>query len=216
MSRQVRRPVSSFDSRPLPSWVKWGAVSVLGLTPLALLATSLLVGPDDLAREREAVFEAAETQLAQFETGKGVSPDDPRLRRVAASIASDRPANPLLALAHWTRSVVSKPDPCDEPNLRKQLLRERLALLELEAMSRSPVAREAAATVLDRLDGNFESRRYLAFAERCGFAVKPWQARVIAARFDERIAALKGRIAQELGSQFEAMWRSKRRTTGAR
>jgi hypothetical protein len=209
-----RRPsATSFDSRPLPRWA--GRVAVLALVgvPLAIVAAGLLrVGAGDIDLERETVFQTAESQLAEFETGKGVSPADPRLRKVAAAIASDRPSNPLLAMTSWARSMTSKPDPCDEPALRKQFLRERIALIELESMVRSPVQRTDAEAVLQRLDGNFESRRYMVFVERCGLSAEKWEPRVFAARMEERAVALRGRIAQELGPQFESQARDRRRS----
>ncbi len=164
-SKTPRRvATTSFDSRPLPRWAGRAAIIAVVGVPAAIFGVGLLTdgsgGPADFDSEREAVFISAESQLAEFETGKGASPDDPKLRKVAASIASDRPSNPLLAAKSWVRAAVSKPDPCDESELRKQLLRERIALVELESMTRSPIQKADAQTVLTRLDGNFESHRY--------------------------------------------------------
>jgi hypothetical protein len=212
-SSQSRPSATSFDSRPLPRWARRIAILALVGVPLLIIGASLLkVGASDIDEAREAVFLNAESQLAEFETGSGASPDDPKLRKVAAAIASDRPSNPLMALVSWTRSITSKPDPCDEPALRKQLLRERIALVELESTARSPIPRANAETVLERLDGNFESRRYMVFVERCGLPVEKWQPRLISARLEERALTLRGRIAQELGPQFEVQARTKRRS----
>ncbi|GIL40822.1 hypothetical protein [Roseiterribacter gracilis] len=210
-----RAAASSFDSRPLPAWAGRVAILAVVAVPALLFGTSMLTSnnpSEDLDTAREAIFQTAESQLAEFETGKGASPDDPKLRKVAASIAADRPSNPLLAAKQWVRSLTSKPDPCDEPALRKQLLRERIALVELESMTRAPIQRSNAETVLDRLDGNFDSRRYMVFVERCGLPMERWQPRISAARLEERALTLRGRIAQEFGPQFENQARSKRRS----
>jgi hypothetical protein len=211
---QRRTATPSFDSRPLPPWAGRVAILAIIAVPALLLGASFLTssGGDDFDKEREAVFISAESQLVEFENGKGASPDDPKLRKVAASIASDRPSNPLMAAKSWVRSVTSKPDPCDESNLRKQLLRERIALVELESMTRSPMPRANAEAVLDRLDGNFDSRRYMVIAERCGLPMERWQPRIGAARLEERVLTMRGRIAQEFGPQFENQARTKRRS----
>lgn len=209
-SSRDRVASSSFASNPLPPWA--GRVLLLAVAggALALVgATILSGGGNDFDKEREAVFLTAEQQLAELESGKGAaSPDDPKLRKVAASIAADRPSNPLMAAKHWINSKVSKPDPCDENNLRKDLLRERIAMVELESMTRSPIQRKDAEAVLERLDGNFESHRYTVFIDRCGLPAERWIPRITSARLEERALAVRGRIAQEFGPGFESQLRS--------